>query len=577
MANQPIKRYDEIIKETRLQQLANSLVASRETGGTDITLVCQGKEFPAHRLVLEGSSSYFTALFKSGLEEAKSGIVHFRNMDSETLEAILDYLYKGEVKKIKTKEQIKKVLSASHMMELTELFEYCCSLLGESLSKKNFREIQKIVSTYKLVNLHEKLLAFALVYCNDTVDMSVLQQFSADKMKSMLTFAKRKRLRFDKLLTVLLSWLQYDWKLRERSARELFECVDAQLVSKSTFRYLLTDNKAASSEVISNILRELALTSALGLETSAEWSNTLSKDFQYKELKIVIFGESYDKISKKWNCVVQQFDVCSMSWLLSKRLLITESIAESSMCYFSGTVHMLGGKLHCKHFLYDIVNGCADLREGNNVSFSHLAGLSVCVFQNYLYVIGGSYSNGYERCVYCTKLGSIDIWSPASSLSCKRYSVTVLTSSEFIYVAGNSLVSSLLIIERSRGKLDPWEVINTEGIPRSVNSSHFVVFNNQLHVVCAANDRIEFLFYNQSKWQLRRSVTQLPRHVANINCVCPFPNVELGCIFTSTGSQCLPTHAWEPMSGQWKALQAIKGKCDVPNWSSKPFVFCAEV
>lgn len=64
---------------------------------TDIVLIVEGTEFPCHKMVLATCSSYFRAMFMSGLSESKQTHVHLRNVDAATLQIIITYAYTGNL------------------------------------------------------------------------------------------------------------------------------------------------------------------------------------------------------------------------------------------------------------------------------------------------------------------------------------------------------------------------------------------------------------------------------------------------------------------------------------------------
>ena len=78
------------------ENITNAFATLREGSDFfDVTLVCEdGKQFEAHRLVLALSSPFFQNVF----QKAKHAhpLVYMRGMKSENLEAIIDFLYRGE-------------------------------------------------------------------------------------------------------------------------------------------------------------------------------------------------------------------------------------------------------------------------------------------------------------------------------------------------------------------------------------------------------------------------------------------------------------------------------------------------
>ncbi|MGH0175411.1 UNVERIFIED_CONTAM: hypothetical protein FKN15_070082 [Acipenser sinensis] len=63
----------------------------------DVVLIVEGTEFPCHKMVLATCSSYFRAMFMSGLSESKQTHIHMRNVDPVTLQIIITYAYTGNL------------------------------------------------------------------------------------------------------------------------------------------------------------------------------------------------------------------------------------------------------------------------------------------------------------------------------------------------------------------------------------------------------------------------------------------------------------------------------------------------
>ncbi|KAF2347377.1 BTB/POZ domain [Trinorchestia longiramus] len=62
---------------------------------SDVTLACGGSLYPVHKLVLSACSSYFESIFAS--ITCPQPVVVLKDIRSEDLEALLDYMYAGEV------------------------------------------------------------------------------------------------------------------------------------------------------------------------------------------------------------------------------------------------------------------------------------------------------------------------------------------------------------------------------------------------------------------------------------------------------------------------------------------------
>ncbi|KAG7455060.1 hypothetical protein MATL_G00252440 [Megalops atlanticus] len=64
---------------------------------TDVVLLVEDAEFPCHKMVLAACSSYFRAMFTSGLSESRQSHVQLRTVDPAALQIIITYAYTGHL------------------------------------------------------------------------------------------------------------------------------------------------------------------------------------------------------------------------------------------------------------------------------------------------------------------------------------------------------------------------------------------------------------------------------------------------------------------------------------------------
>lgn len=62
----------------------------------DVTIVCEGKEFLAHKAVLAAGSAYLRALMLSAMKEGGASRISILEVEHGVFQAILEHLYKGE-------------------------------------------------------------------------------------------------------------------------------------------------------------------------------------------------------------------------------------------------------------------------------------------------------------------------------------------------------------------------------------------------------------------------------------------------------------------------------------------------
>lgn len=75
---------------------------------TDVTLVSDGTEVPAHKLLLAAASDYFAAMFTGGMVEAGRDRVEIQGLDPAALKMLVDYCYTGNGHQLERSKQVVK-------------------------------------------------------------------------------------------------------------------------------------------------------------------------------------------------------------------------------------------------------------------------------------------------------------------------------------------------------------------------------------------------------------------------------------------------------------------------------------
>lgn len=83
----------------------------------DVTLCCEGGKIKAHRMLLSACSTYFRQIFKEN--PCQHPVIIFRNVKFEDLNAIVNFMYHGEVNIFQ--EQLESFLITAELLEVKGL------------------------------------------------------------------------------------------------------------------------------------------------------------------------------------------------------------------------------------------------------------------------------------------------------------------------------------------------------------------------------------------------------------------------------------------------------------------------
>lgn len=82
----------------------------------DVTLVADGIEIPAHKMVLASCSPYFYAMFTS-FTESKAEKITIQGVDGQALQILVDYVYSSEIQVTEDNVQVThKITFASQVV-----------------------------------------------------------------------------------------------------------------------------------------------------------------------------------------------------------------------------------------------------------------------------------------------------------------------------------------------------------------------------------------------------------------------------------------------------------------------------
>ncbi|XP_063770929.1 zinc finger and BTB domain-containing protein 7A isoform X2 [Pseudophryne corroboree] len=93
----------------------------------DVLLLCQGRDFPAHRSVLAACSLYFRQLFTSGPAAERLTVYQLDFVTAESLSALLDFAYTATL--TLSAGNVGEILDASRLLDIGAVRNVCADLL----------------------------------------------------------------------------------------------------------------------------------------------------------------------------------------------------------------------------------------------------------------------------------------------------------------------------------------------------------------------------------------------------------------------------------------------------------------
>ena len=121
---------------------------------SDVTVVCEGERFPAHKLVLSARSEVFAAMFShKGTLEDQNQEVLIEDSDKLTMAHFLTFLYNATLPKDLPFKGYAELLKAADKYQVPSLLEACAMKLRKNLGTDNVAQGAILGSIYRIPKL----------------------------------------------------------------------------------------------------------------------------------------------------------------------------------------------------------------------------------------------------------------------------------------------------------------------------------------------------------------------------------------------------------------------------------------
>ncbi|XP_023340926.1 speckle-type POZ protein B [Eurytemora carolleeae] len=132
---------------------------------TDMTIVCDQKEFHCHKFILAARSEVFAAMLRHEFLEKQNSRVDVKEIDSETMELLLNYIYTGQVQDF-NRVSVVDLFKAADRYRLDDLKHLCEEELIERVEASNAADILSLAHKYNA----QPLKSFSLAMISRNVE-----------------------------------------------------------------------------------------------------------------------------------------------------------------------------------------------------------------------------------------------------------------------------------------------------------------------------------------------------------------------------------------------------------------------
>ncbi|XP_065205305.1 speckle-type POZ protein B-like isoform X16 [Planococcus citri] len=125
---------------------------------TDVVLSVNGKDYPAHKIILAARSPVFQAMFKYKTKENELNRIDIEDMNEEVIGEMLKYIYTGRCANLENLAG--ELLAAADKYDLNRLKMMCAKTLFEGLSVENAVHVLILADKHHTKDLKREVIEF---------------------------------------------------------------------------------------------------------------------------------------------------------------------------------------------------------------------------------------------------------------------------------------------------------------------------------------------------------------------------------------------------------------------------------
>ncbi|GMR59334.1 hypothetical protein PMAYCL1PPCAC_29529, partial [Pristionchus mayeri] len=183
--HEPIHPHESIVHDEELSEHYNNLLLSSEL--SDITLVVEGTNLPAHKIILAARSKYFRCLFFGGMREEKEDVIELKETPLEAFTDLLKYIYTGRLCLHGMKdERVLDILMLANRCDFQGLQDDIALYLRKTLNTLNVCTVLHASQLYSLPHLTEECFLFADRNASDILLSPAFLSLSASAIEELI-------------------------------------------------------------------------------------------------------------------------------------------------------------------------------------------------------------------------------------------------------------------------------------------------------------------------------------------------------------------------------------------------------
>ncbi|XP_076825297.1 kelch-like protein 36 isoform X2 [Clavelina lepadiformis] len=196
----------------------------------DVIINIEDESISANKMVLSCFSDYFGNMFDIEMKEKRENQVEIRGFAATAMKLIVEFIYTGNIEI--NKENVCDLLSASNMMQIDDVKEFCFEFLEDSISIETCLTISYLADLYGSDHLEDQVKTFIEENIDDVITTENFKNLSKKELVSLSRKVKT-QLSEIALYKAVVNWTKHNREERQDYFQSLFQTVDLTMISSN--------------------------------------------------------------------------------------------------------------------------------------------------------------------------------------------------------------------------------------------------------------------------------------------------------------------------------------------------------
>ncbi|XP_045911518.1 kelch repeat and BTB domain-containing protein 12-like [Micropterus dolomieu] len=257
---------------------------------TDVVLLAEGIPFSCHKVVLSAFSPYFQAMFTCGLKETRGGEVPLRDTPAQSLEMLLNYMYRAELPL--SNDNIQGVAAAAFLLHVDGAFRLCQSHMEACMDPSNCVGLYHWARDLGATGLADSAFRYLCQHFTQVCEEEEVLELDAQSLGALLGSDDLNVSQEQVVLELVLRWVERRRgdSQSEAQAVELLRRVRLELVDPGFLRKARRRNPVLLRDAECFGMIDAALQTSGLCETSAPPRPTLRYGMETTDLLLCLGG-----------------------------------------------------------------------------------------------------------------------------------------------------------------------------------------------------------------------------------------------------------------------------------------------